>query len=78
MTSKHSIERRIDSLDSSLDSDGPDEIIITDCVVSECDEEAVPETRIRVWRDGTGEWHSEQVFTQSDSQGIKNDVKTIN
>ena len=75
MTSKRTLERRLNDLDPS-GGDGPDEIVFTDYVVgsdwepndedSEYEHadlapgESTPVSRLRCWRDESGEWNSER------------------
>lgn len=61
--SKREIERAVDELADEVTGE-PIEIVITERVVatdhdSEYEEDSVEQTR--VWRDETGEWHSERV-----------------
>lgn len=75
MTSKREIERRLDDI-TAPGFDGPDEIIITDEVVSTAwepdgdvdDYDVEPFAQRRVWRDSRGEWHSEEVTDDVETQ----------
>ena len=64
MTVKRTLKRRLDELEG--DHDGPDEIVFTDHVVptgwnsDDGDRDPEPVSRLRCWRDETGQWHSEQ------------------
>lgn len=72
MTSKRNLERRLDDV-TAPGFDGPDEIIITDHVVAtpwEPPDDYDVETfsRRRLWRDSRGEWHSEEVSDDVETQ----------
>lgn len=65
MTSKREIEQRLAAVEAPS-VDGPDEIVITDEVVSTSwspdepeDVSLAGERQVRMWRDDSGEWHRE-------------------
>lgn len=72
MTTKHNIERRLDRLDPS--SRAPVGIVITDHTVStpwesaDGDYDVEPFSQVRVWCDSRGEWHSEEVTDDIQTQ----------
>lgn len=64
--SKRELERAVDDLDPTAGYDGPSEIVIRERVVSsdwsgvDDSGEARAVSRLRVYRDAGGEWHTEE------------------